>query len=86
MSKSRPAKRSKPGEAALAWRASFLRELATLRAPPVSSQIGRPLLEAGNTKLGKNGRFAETVFVWNLPAMATCPGRVPLVLDPLLQR
>lgn len=32
-------------------------------------------LEEGNSKLGKSGRRFPAIRVWNLPPMATCPGR-----------
>ena len=52
----------------------FFATLASLKVAPHSAESTPPLLEPGNSKLGTDGRFAETVFVWNLPAMATCPG------------
>ena len=41
---------------------------------PKSAVTPTPTFEIGNSKIGKSGKFATTVFVWNLPAMATCPG------------
>lgn len=32
-------------------------------------------LEQGNRKTGISGRFFESIWVWNLPPMTTCPGK-----------
>lgn len=57
----------------LAWRAKFLQQLETLvpDLPHEASPVG---LAPGNKKTGKSGSLFRTVFVWNLPAVATCPG------------
>ena len=73
MSKSRLPKRARPTTGGLALRAEFLSDLANLSIPSISPTL-EPLLELGNSKIGKSGRFARTAFVWNLPAIATCPG------------
>ncbi len=48
-----------------------LRTLRPTDLPPVRMPDG---LEPGNSKTGTSGLYYRTVFVWNLPAAATCPG------------
>lgn len=60
-----------PTETSL-WRAGFLTALRWIKP---SFTDDRPSgLELGNAKLGKHGRYYNSVFVWNLPAVVTCPG------------
>lgn len=60
-----------PADEALAARSRKLRELGQ-----VPHDGGAPLLglEPGNTKIGKHSETYGSVFVWNLPAVGTCPG------------
>jgi len=76
MSTPRYSKRKTPDGAILAARTTFLRSLASLDIPLLGPD-SQPFLERGNSKLGQRGRLAETVFVWNLPAIVTCPGASP---------
>jgi hypothetical protein len=71
--------RSQPTPELLSWRARFLQGLKALApsAPTCASPVG---LEPGNTKIGQSGTFYNSVFVWNLPAVATCPGASPWCL------
>lgn len=68
---SRPA----PSQDLLDWREAHLKDLGLLRRPSAgdTDQIPRGL-EQGNSKTGISGEFYDNVFVWSLPAVATCPG------------
>lgn len=74
MKKPRLSKRPHPKEDLLQRRAELLRQIAAIARPTITADSHEPLLEYGNSKLGREGRFAKTVLVWNLPAMMTCPG------------
>lgn len=66
-------KRAAPSLQVLLWRERFLSALQSL-TPGRPSQ-GAPIgLRPGNTKVGAHGRHYKSGFVWNLPAVATCPG------------
>jgi Gene product 88 len=69
----RSLKRPEPTSSELAFRADFLAALRDLTplAPIADMPKG---LAPGNRKTGESGRFFKRVFVWNLPAVATCPG------------
>lgn len=67
-------KRPLPTATELAARADFLAGLAGIPIPLHAESEQAPKLEPGNSKIGTRGKFAQTMFVWNLPAMATCPG------------
>lgn len=69
-------KRGSPNAATISWRAQHLASLGEI-ATPTSLGVEIPQLERGNSKLGVSGRYAKTMFVWNLPAKATCPGASP---------
>lgn len=65
-----------PGESTLEWRAAYLRELRSIT--PSDLPLDEATIEGlapGNKKTGTSGTKYKTVFVWNLPAIATCPGR-----------
>lgn len=57
---------------ALSWRKDFLSNLSTIK-PFEPQHPGAINLSMGNKKLGLTGRFFTSVFVWNLPSVATCP-------------
>ena len=66
-------KRPLPTSQGLAWRQGFLNALQWVRP----SQPNKPTPEGlapGNKKIGDSGRVYSSVFVWNLPAVASCPG------------
>lgn len=66
-------KRRYPTEDVLDWRKMYLQQLNTLSADSVP--VGTPTgLSPGNSKIGASGTKYETGFVWNLPAVASCPG------------
>ena len=48
--------------------------LATLRLTQPSPSHRIHGLEIGNSKTGSSGSKAATILLWNLPAVATCPG------------
>lgn len=57
----------------MSWRHDLLLELRKIQpSPPNTSSI--IALSHGNTKTGVSGKFYSSIFVWNLPAVATCPG------------
>lgn len=62
-----------PTKSLLTWRKMFLHNLRDL-IPEEPADSGNISLDIGNTKLGKEGRFYKSVYVWNLPSVATCPG------------
>ncbi len=66
-------KRPIPTSEKLEWRARFL---ATLAEVGLQEPIGEmpPGLAIGNSKIGRFGSLFKSVFVWNLPAVSTCPG------------
>lgn len=67
-------KRPTPSEGTITARREFLGRLRTLPPTmPTASDLGLAL-EPGNSKLGQSGSHAGSVFVWNLPSVATCPG------------
>jgi len=73
-------KRLVPTADELRWRASYLRTLAALT--PLPSEDSRPSgLALGNSKTGSTGTKYRTVFVWNIPSVATCPGATAWCLD-----
>ena len=57
----------------LAWREGYLHALRYIA--PAKPQLSYPEgLSPGNTKTGQSGSLYRSVFVWNLPSVATCPG------------
>jgi len=54
------------------WRAEFLQDLSTIH-PLIPDNKKNVALELGNKKTGTHGRFFNSVFVWNLPSVVTCP-------------
>src|ERR1700704_5004033 len=69
----RPPKRPLPTSQRLAWRQGFLTALQWIR-PSKPSGLTPEGLSPGNKKIGYSGRLYRSVFVWNLPAVASCPG------------
>lgn len=67
--KSRPI----PSEERLINRAKRLQMLGELAIPIVNSRIYT--LEPGNKKTGQRSDYYNSVFVWNIPPVSTCPGR-----------
>lgn len=66
-------KRPIPTNDVLLERAALVRTMRNL--PPSQPQGLSPIgLSYGNTKTGRTGSKFRTVFVWNIPAVATCPG------------
>lgn len=66
-------KRPQPSAELLAWRKQYLRKLSDA-GPYVGPVDTVPSLEPGNSKTGTTGKFYQRIFVWNLPAMVSCPG------------
>jgi len=68
----KPSIRIHPTVTDLHWRSGYLAALRGLAAgrPQGKSPVG---LAPGNGKTGQTGSIFRTVFVWNLPAVATCP-------------
>ena len=67
-------RRPQPTAERLAWRSGFLEALRWLR-PTTPKRVGMPRgLSRGNQKIGITGSIYKSVFVWNLPAVACCPG------------
>lgn len=62
-----------PSKSLLRWRKGFLERLKEIK-PVRPSRWDAIGLSIGNTKIGKTGKLYKTVFVWNLPSVATCPG------------
>lgn len=54
------------------WREDFLRQVRTQNLPQTFEDA--PLLEPGNSKIGKSSKLYDRVLVWNLPVVVTCPG------------
>ena len=62
-----------PAKLLLMQRKVFLRKLRkVISVKPYDSEY--LCLETGNAKLGREGKFYKSMFVWNLPSVATCPG------------
>ena len=61
-----------PTDEMIAWRREFLISLSKIK-PQKPDDLSNLKLETGNKKIGKSGRFYNSVFVWNLPAVSTCP-------------
>ncbi len=74
-----PLRRSTPDESDLLYREGHLQGLRHVTPPevPEGTCLG---LEAGNKKTGRTGSLYRTMFVWNLPSVATCPGASPWCL------
>lgn len=64
-------KRQIPEKDILHWRKEYL---ASIKKMQFSKEfVGAPLLEVGNSKIGQKSERYDAVFVWNLPAVLTCP-------------
>jgi hypothetical protein len=66
-------KRPTPCQDALDRREHFLQQLGELAVERYQPR-NEPPLEQGNSKIGTSGGPYKAVFVWNLPAIASCPG------------
>lgn len=66
-------KRPLPNSQELAWRQGFLTALQWVR-PSEPNEPTPKGLAPGNKKTGSSGRLYRAVFVWNIPAAASCPG------------
>lgn len=66
-------KRAVPPPTTIEWRRKYLLWLGTIvpRQPTLAEPMG---LAPGNAKTGRRGSIFNTVFVWNLPSVVTCPG------------
>lgn len=65
-------KREIPNKKIIDWREQFLNNLRNVLPENLdNNSIG---LEQGNSKLGQKGEFYNSVYVWNLPSVSTCPG------------
>src|SRR5258707_1272832 len=73
MKKSDKGRREIPADNRLAWRAGYLSALRWVEPRDKEAATLRGL-SPGNTKTGTSGSLYKTVFVWNLPAVASCPG------------
>lgn len=69
----RDLRRAVPSSPSLAWRAGYLSALRFLspRRPITDVPSG---LSPGNSKTGTTGTIYNSIFTWNLPAAACCPG------------
>lgn len=65
------ATRKKPTNHQLDERSSILNELGKMS--PLTD-VEKRLIEHGNSKTGFSNKNIEAVYVWNIPAVATCPG------------
>lgn len=76
----KPSIRIHPTAPDLHWRSGYLAALRGLAAgkPRGDSPVG---LAPGNRKTGQTGSVFRSVFVWNLPAVATCPAASPWCLS-----
>jgi hypothetical protein len=61
-----------PSQELLDWRQEYLKSIKP--ADLGNSNENAPLLEIGNSKIGKSSHLYNKVFVWNLPVVVTCPG------------
>lgn len=64
-------KRSIPTQSDLNWRKDFLSSIKQRTFD--NDYTSAPLLEHGNSKIGFASESYDVVFVWNLPAVLTCP-------------
>lgn len=69
-------RRSQPSEYLIAWRTGYLAALRWIEPREYKSSVPRGL-SPGNTKTGTTGECYKTMLVWNLPAVACCPGASP---------
>jgi hypothetical protein len=67
-------KRDSPSQTTIDWRSRYLAAARDIEPALIASDELPPSLELGNRKTGKSSRHFEAVYVWNLPAVATCPG------------
>lgn len=66
--------RKQPSNEKLSWRAGFLSAMRQFCCPDKSLRNIPSGLSEGNSKTGRSGSFFSSVFVWNLPSVACCPG------------
>ena len=67
-------KRIVPTDSIKIFRRAYLLNLKELKLIKPDN-ISYITLSEGNRKTGTSGKFFNSVFVWNLPSVATCPGR-----------
>ena len=67
-----PLKRKKPSETILEKRKEFISNIC-MDALEIKGK-GEVGLENGNNKTGSTGGVFDIVYVWNMPAIITCPG------------
>jgi len=72
-------RRQLPSPITLLERKEYLSRLRE-SVQPSPSVRGCQGLEPGNKKTGLSGNLYKSIFVWNLPAAATCPGASPWCL------
>lgn len=77
--KSNGLKRPLPLQTTLAGRALKMKELGCLL--PENPQVSPFGFVLGNRKIGKTGTKFQTVFVWNIPPVISCPGASPACLQ-----
>lgn len=66
-------KRNIPDKKIINWREKYLKRLE--KTIPLDQYDKRLTgLSRGNSKLGQYGKFYNSIFVWNLPSVSTCPG------------
>lgn len=73
MTKQRSKSRKVPSEAQLQIRTQRLDEFRDIE--PIVKTDPLSGLEPGNSKIGYGNSLFKKVFVWNIPAVATCPGK-----------
>jgi hypothetical protein len=66
-------RRPSPSSERVAWRSGFLHALQWVRPASPGGAVPRGL-DPGNAKTGISGTLYASVFVWNIPAVACCPG------------
>lgn len=64
--------KGRPNQASIAWRAGFLNAIKWVMPSYLPDQ--KAYLERGNRKIGRQSKFYNAMFAWNLPPVATCPG------------
>lgn len=65
--------RQRPSATRLEWRKGILDRYLQRSVIEASGDMV-PRLSPGNSKTGQTGRLFDTVYVWNLPPAAACPG------------
>src|SRR5229473_3769257 len=73
MSRRARLRRKLPDARLLAWREGYLSALRPIEPKRQYSASPRGL-SPGNSKTGTTGEIYKSVLLWNLPAVACCPG------------